>query len=147
MDANRSYREAAARGAGPVRLVVLLYEQAIADLGRALAAQQRGDIEARAREVSHAMLVLGHLESSLDSERGGQVARNLKHFYGQVRAGLIDAQCRQSAETIEQQISLLMTVHEAWCEVERVNTTQTTAPAVAPSSPTPVHRTAMKWKA
>jgi flagellar protein FliS len=147
MDANRSYREAAASGAGPVRLVILLYEQAVADLGKALSAQRRGDIEERTRAINHAILVLGHLEASLDSEQGGQVARNLKRFYAQVRGGLIDAQCRQSAPAIEQQISLLMTVHEAWCEVERTDAMQASTTAIPSSASSPAHRMPSKWKA
>jgi len=146
MNANHSYREAAARGASPVRLVILLYEQGIADLGKALAAQQRGNIEERTREINHAILVIGHLEASLDSEQGGRVAVDLRRFYQQVRVGLIQAQCRQSAEAIQQQISLLMTVHEAWCEVERANSPQPASPSLSSGSP-PSHRAAMKWKA
>jgi len=119
MDAKLSYREQAARGASPVHLVMLLYEQAIEDLHRALVAQRQGQIEERFRQVDHALLVLGYLQATLDKEHGGRVAANLEQFYNQIRAGLMEAQCRQSAQGIEQQISHLMLVREAWEEVER----------------------------
>ena len=45
MNPSLSYREAAVAGASPLRLVILLYEQGLEDLRRALAAQNRGDIE------------------------------------------------------------------------------------------------------
>lgn len=128
MDPRLSYREAAVRGAGPVRLVILLYEQAIEDLRRALSALARGDIEGRTRQINHALLVIGHLQASLDKVQGGQVAVNLERFYKQLRAGLLQAQYRQSATLLEQQISHLMLVREAWCEVDRTNA----APAAAP---------------
>jgi flagellar protein FliS len=121
MNARMSYREAAVEGASPVRLVILLYEQAQEDLREALAAHRRGDIEARTGYINHAILVIGYLQASLDKERGGRVAVNLERFYDQVRSGLVDAQFRQSAAALEQQIALLMQVHEAWCEVERAN--------------------------
>jgi flagellar protein FliS len=108
-------------------LVILLYEQAIADLGRALGAHRRGDIENRTREINHAILVLGHLQTSLDKDQGGQVAQNLERFYHQVRAGLVDAQMRQSPEALEQQISHLMLVRDAWREVERTTTVAVTS--------------------
>jgi flagellar secretion chaperone FliS len=120
MNPRFSYREAAIRGASPVRLVVLLYEQAIEDLRRALAAHVRRDIEVRTREIKHALLVISHLQSSLDKDRGGKVAINLEYFYNQIRAGLLEAQCRQSTAALEKYIFLLMQVREAWCEVERV---------------------------
>jgi flagellar protein FliS len=119
MDARSSYRESSVRGAGPVRLVISLYEQAIEDLRRAVIALDRGAIEARTREINHALLVIAQLQSSLDMERGGEVAKNLARFYGVVRAGLTEAQMKQSSMLVEQQIAQLAEVHEAWLEVER----------------------------
>jgi flagellar secretion chaperone FliS len=119
MNPRSSYREAAVQGAAPVGLVVLLYEQVIEDVRRALAAHACGNIEGRTREINHGLLVLGHLEATLDEERGGAVAINLKRFYRQVRAALVEAQCRQSADVMERQIAFLIEMREAWCEVER----------------------------
>ena len=121
MNPRMSYLEAAVRGASPVRLVILLYEQVIEDLRRAVAEHARGDIEGRTREIDHAMLVLGHLQATLDKEQGGQVATNLERFYEQTRSDLVEAQCKQSAAALEQQISRLMQVRDAWCEVELAN--------------------------
>ncbi|HXY78125.1 MAG TPA: flagellar export chaperone FliS [Candidatus Acidoferrales bacterium] len=148
MDPRLSYREAAVRGANPVGLVVLLYEQVIEDLRRALAAVGRGDVEARTREINHAIVVIAHLQATLDKEQGGDVAITLGRFYDQVRAGLVEAQCRQSATLLEQQISHLMQVHEAWREVERSQAPQ----AVAAARPAPPlaesgARSAQGWSA
>ncbi len=119
MDSRYSYRETAVRGASPVRLVLCLYEQAIDDLRRAVMALEQGAIETRTREINHALLVIAQLERSLDMERGGQVATNLARFYGILRLGLSQAQLKQSSSLLEQQISQLVIVHEAWLEVER----------------------------
>lgn len=118
MNARLSYREAAVPGASPLRLVILLYEQAVEDLGSAREAHRRNDIEGRTRHINHALLVIGHLQASLDKDQGGQVAENLERFYGQLRSGLVEAQCKQSAVGLEQQISRLVLVHQAWCKVE-----------------------------
>ena len=122
MDARTSYREAAVRGASPVRLVICLYEQAIEDLRRAVLALEKGDIEARTCAINHALVVIAQLQGSLDRERGGEVAGNLDRFYNIVRAGLAEAQVRQSAKILEKQISELVLVYEAWLEVERATT-------------------------
>jgi flagellar secretion chaperone FliS len=136
MNPRFSYREAAIQGASPVRLVVLLYEQAIEDLRRALAAHGHRDIEVRTNEIKHALLVISHLQSSLDKHRGGKVAVNLDRFYNQMRAGLLEAQSRQSAAALEKYLSQLVQVREAWCEVERIEQV-TTKFAVPPSSVPP----------
>jgi flagellar secretion chaperone FliS len=131
MDANISYREAAVRGASPVRLVICLYQQAIEDLRRAVIALEKRDAEARTRAINHALVVIGQLQGTLDMERGGDVAKNLDRFYNVVRAGLVDAQFKQSAAILTQQIAQLVLVHEAWLEVERVSS------GVPPPAPDP----------
>ncbi len=125
MNPQLQYRESAVAGAGPVRQVILLYEQAIEDLRRAVAACHAGQVEERTRHINHAILILGCLQSALDRERGGAVAANLDRFYSQMRSGLIEAQCRQSPAAIERQIALLVEVHEAWCEVEKTEVEKT----------------------
>lgn len=144
MDARISYREAAVRGARPVRLVICLYEQAIEDLRQAVVALEKGDIELRTRKINHATTVIGQLQGTLDMERGGEVAINLQRFYHVIRAGLVEAQMKQSARILEQQISQLVLVYEAWLEVERAtesapNTppenSQTTVPISSPDTP------------
>jgi flagellar secretion chaperone FliS len=156
MDARLSYRESAVEGASPVRLVALLYEQAIEDLKRARAAIDRGDIEARTRAINHAVVVIGYLQSSLDKEKGGSVATNLERFYNQLRASLVEAQFTQSAAIIERQISHLVEVHAAWCEVEQANTVPSIARDLTQSSPgqsipesqgEPEHRAPTEWNA
>lgn len=142
MNPGLSYREAAVAGASPVRLVILMYEQAIQDLRRALAAHTAGDIEGRTREINHALLVIGHLQATLDKDQGGKVAENLARFYEQLRAGLMEAQCRQSATSLEQQIAHLMLVHEAWREVEKA-----LDPPPTPSQNVSEPRSPAEWNA
>jgi flagellar secretion chaperone FliS len=130
MDARSQYRETAVRGASPVRLVICLYEQAIVDLRRAIAALEKGDIETRTRCINHALTVIAHLQGSLDMRQGGEVAINLNQFYGVIRAGLVQAHVKQSARILEEQISMLVTICEAWLEVEHF----TAAPQSAAAS-------------
>jgi flagellar secretion chaperone FliS len=119
MDARSTYREAAVRGASPVQLVIALYEQILHDLRRALSAFEKQDIEMRTRALNHALMVIGQLQSSLNMERGGEVAQNLQRFYNMVRRGLVEAQCRQSPASVLEQISHVTLVHDAWIEMER----------------------------
>lgn len=119
MDVRSAYRETSARGASPVQLILLLYEQVIQDLRRALAAIERRDIESRTREINHAVNVLGLLQATLDTNAGGQVARNLERFYLVLRLSLQTAQLTASAKILRELIDGLLVVREAWVEVER----------------------------
>ena len=131
MDPKSAYREGAVRGASNVRLIIFLYEQAIQDLRRAALAMEQGDVELRTRQINHAVSVIGHLQGTLDRERGGKVGRNLERFYTSVRRCLIDAQVRVSQDILGQQISDLLSVREAWIEVDRVSTTGSSAQSTA----------------
>jgi flagellar secretion chaperone FliS len=137
MDARIQYREAAVRGASPLQLVIYLYEQAIEDVRRAIVAAENGQIDARTRAINHALTVIGHLEGTLDLQRGGEVAANLRRFNISIRQGLIQAQIQQTAKILERQVSQLALVHEAWLEVER-----TAHPL--PSQPPPLPGAAME---
>ncbi len=120
MNSPRSaYRENDVRGASPSRLVVLLYDQLVQDLNRALQALDQNEIEQRTRHINHAVLVLGHLQSALDFESGGTVARDLDNYYNVLRQSLVHAQFLPSKSAIRQLITDVVAVREAWTEVER----------------------------
>src|SRR5882724_11508362 len=127
MDPGSAYREGAVRGASGAALVVSLYEQAIQDLRRAVAAIEQGDIALRTKHINHAISVIGHLQSTLDRELGGEVSRNLDLYYCSVRRRLIDAHVAASREILYQQITHLLSVREAWIEVERATVKNTSA--------------------
>lgn len=119
MDPRTAYRVAAVQGASPVGLVIQLYEQMIQDLVKAVQALERNNTELRTREINHALTVLGWLQGTLDMGRGGAVARNLLRFYSNVRARLLEAQRSASRQALQEQISCLLEVRQAWTEVER----------------------------
>jgi flagellar protein FliS len=148
-DAQTIYREAALRGATPVGLVVLLYEQAVQDLQRALTAMRQNNIQQRTREINHAIAILGQLNGTLDMENGGQVARNLRHFYECAKNNLVLAQGQVSSEIIRGQITDLLELREAWCEVNR-NLEQAAGPESEPLTQsraviTEMEPTTTKW--
>jgi flagellar protein FliS len=120
MDPRIAYRQADARGATSLRLVVLLYEQIIQDLRQASLAIDQNNIELRTKRIKHALDVICLLQATLNLERGGQVAQNLVRFYDTIRANLCEAQFQASKEILARQVTDLLTVREAWEQVERL---------------------------
>jgi len=151
MNVRQSYREAAVRGATPVELVVRLYEQMIEDLRQVSEAIAHNDIERRTQRIKHAILVLGHLQSSLDFELGGKVARDLDNFYNALRGGLVYVQFHPSKRGVARLITDVLAVRQAWIEVKRVEDEKaslvTPAPVTLPSAPAPEpNRPRVDWK-
>ena len=139
-NARTTYRENDVRGSSRVRLVVLLYDQIIQDLAKAAQAIEQDQIELRTKYLNHAILVIGHLQSPLDFERGGKVARDLDHFYNVLRQSLVQVQFYPSKEAIGERIAELQSVREAWTEVDRAETSLgetavTSAAATSVSNP------------
>ena len=130
-DTAKLYREAAVRGASPVGLVIILYEEALRALRRAEAAMGRGEVEERSLAISHALQVIGYLQSVLDFERGGRVALQLSSFYDYSKRRMLEANVENSAEILGRLIKDLTDSAEAWREVERAlaGTSQATEPA------------------
>ncbi len=134
MNFQQSYREAAIQGANPVALVVRLYEQMIEDMRHVAIAIEQNDIERRTNRIKHAILVMAHLQSTLDFARGGKVAHDLNHFYDALRQNVVWVQFHPSKRAAAQVITDLLAVREAWMAVERAeNPSVTVADRVVPS--------------
>ncbi|HEY1400144.1 MAG TPA: flagellar export chaperone FliS [Terriglobales bacterium] len=119
MDALQAYRESGITDDDPVHLIVLLHDQLLRDLHRALDAFEKQDIPRRANELDHALLVVGQLQGTLNLESGGEVARNLDHFYNLFRDNLLRAVLEGSPGLLERQAQYILGLREAWLEVRR----------------------------
>jgi flagellar secretion chaperone FliS len=118
MNPKRAYQEATVRGANPVRLTILLYDQLLQDVSRAEEALQASRIEHCAQEIGHAVAVIGYLQATLRYETGRDVVRNLGRFYTMLREKLMEAQVRSSREILSELQKQLVEVREAWTKVE-----------------------------
>jgi len=78
----------------------------------------RGDIERRTFEIDHALLVVGQLHATLDMERAASSQKSGSLLHSGALAPS-QAQIQSSAEILEEQINLLLSLREAWQEVER----------------------------
>jgi flagellar secretion chaperone FliS len=143
-----SYRKSAIEGASSIGLIIALFDTFAGDLRRAAAAIRKSDIEKRCKELNHASLVLGQLESWVDKDKGGDSAQTLAQFYGYLRATMMETSVSQSATLLETQIDTILQVRSAWQKLDNAaqgppgipsNTLveQTTASTPMPESPMP----------
>ena len=127
-----AYLRATVQNATAVGLVIVLYDLLVADLERAIAAIAQGDIEQRTAEIKHAFLILQQLEGSLEMEKGGDAAKHLSNFYSVLRCKILEAHIKINAELLKRQIELILSVRQAWQQVDSEN--QGTPAAAQPSS-------------
>jgi flagellar protein FliS len=113
-----SYRRSAIEGASPIGLMIALFDTLVGDFRRAAAALRKNDIETRCRELNHAALVLGQLESWIDLKNGGESAQILSRFYAYLRAKMMEAAGSKSARLLESQIDMILHVRSTWQQLD-----------------------------
>jgi flagellar protein FliS len=113
-----AYRRTAVEGSSGFGLLIALYDTLAGNLRRAAEAQRNDDIQKRCQEANHALLVIGYLEDWIDREGGGELAQKLVAFYSNLRAKLILAQARGSADILEQEMSVILAIRGTWQDLE-----------------------------
>jgi flagellar protein FliS len=117
-DMELAYRRTAIEGASPLGLMIALLDTLVGDFRRAASAIRKDDIEARCRDLNHAALVLGRLESWIDMKNGGEPSRNLSRFYTHLRAKMLEASATKSAAVLDTQIETILNVRSAWQQLD-----------------------------
>lgn len=109
-----AYLEGRILSADPLELISMLY-QGCADAVRSARAQLAGgNIAGRSRAITNASEILAELLTSLDRERGGEIATRLAALYDYMQGRLADANCRQEDQPLAEVLGLLATLGESW---------------------------------
>ncbi|MGD0096756.1 MAG: flagellar export chaperone FliS [Terracidiphilus sp.] len=113
-----TYRRSSIAGASPIGLMIVLFDTLVGDLRRAAAALRRNDIESRCKELNHATMVIGQLESWVDLKNGGESAAALVRFYAYIRANMLEASVNKNAAALDKQIEMILHVRSAWQQLD-----------------------------
>jgi flagellar protein FliS len=111
--------------ASPVKLIIMLYDGAIAACHSAVASMQRKEIEKKGVMLSKAtMIIESGLRLSLDKKAGGEIAESLDALYVYMSSRLTSANVRNQPEQVQEVIKLLLDLKSAW---EAIDTNKATA--------------------
>ncbi|SMF67761.1 flagellar protein FliS [Tistlia consotensis] len=127
--AAKTYQTQQIMTASPAKLVAMLFDRAIGSLKEAAEAIGRGDIEARCRSNKRATEIVFHLYMTLDVERGGEIAANLKELYSFVLRKLPEVDFKNDAQAAQDVIRLLEPLRRSWHELAQQGTPGRPAPA------------------
>jgi flagellar protein FliS len=114
----RTYRSIGAHGrvegANPHRLVQLMFEALLDRLAIARGHLERGRTAAKGESLSRAIALVESLSASLDLERGGEIAENLRALYDYAMRRLLEANLRNDPAAIDEVAGLVREVKGAW---------------------------------
>lgn len=105
--------------ASPAKLVSMLYDKVVLSLKEVIAAIEAGDIEGRWKANKRATEILTHMWSTLDVEKGGEIAQNLESLFAYMLSRLPDVDFQNDPEPAREVMELLEPLRESWRELAR----------------------------
>jgi flagellar secretion chaperone FliS len=117
-----AYRRMNVESRSPMELVVMLYDGALRFVGEARDAIGRNDVPARVAATRRALDIVAELQSSLNMEQGGDIARELDRLYTYMSSRLLDV-TRGDGAAADELHKLLGTLREGWSQASAAVTT------------------------
>jgi flagellar protein FliS len=107
--------------ASPARLVQIMFEHILAQLAAAQGCMLRiennmplKEVIAKGKAMGKAIRLMNQLNATLDMERGGQVALNLRNLYVYMLTRLTQANTVNDARIVAEVAALVRTVKAGW---------------------------------
>ncbi|MBS0288363.1 MAG: flagellar export chaperone FliS [Proteobacteria bacterium] len=100
--------------ADPHRLIQVLMENALEKLSIAKGCMARNDVHDKGINISLALSIIEALQTSLDKEKGGDIADNLHELYGYMMNTLLEANLNNDIPKIDEVIKLLAIIKDGW---------------------------------
>ncbi len=127
----RGYVQTQARSSSPLELVVMLYDGAIRAVTTAHACTVARDLAGRRTALNKLTGILAELQSTLDMERGGDVARRLDDLYTYMLSRVMASVASQDPAPLDEVRGLLSSLAEAWRKIAAAPPDAAAAPAQA----------------
>jgi flagellar protein FliS len=100
--------------ASPHRIIQMLMEGALSKIATAKGCIARNDIAEKSRQITWGMNIIQGLRTSLDAQKGGEVAANLDSLYEYMGRRLLEANVTNDVAILDEVSSLLMEVKAGW---------------------------------
>jgi flagellar secretion chaperone FliS len=106
-------------GATPYQLVQVMYEELLKALDAMAFATARGDYIQRGQRQSRALAIITGLETSLDFEKGGEIAAGLVVIYREARRLVIAGGRESEAAHVAAARDMIHEISTAWDAIGR----------------------------
>ena len=114
-----AYKRAAVNTLDQGKLIVMLYDGAIKAIGMGMEKMRVNDIEASHTHLVKGKAIISELMSSLNEEKGGDIAKQLKSLYIFMFGQLIEANVTKDPAPAQAVVDLLKELREAWVVIGR----------------------------
>lgn len=123
------------QGSDPHRLIVMLYDGALAAIREAVGHLQAGRVAAKGAAIGKAIRIIEEgLIASLDPKAGGDLAQRLSDLYQYMTMRLLQANLRSDPQALDEVVRLLDDLRSAWASIGKPAPASGAQPAVAPAA-------------
>lgn len=116
-DPYQRYRQTRVETAGPLKLIIMMYEGALRFINLAKRAIEERDFMSANASLQRAQAIIDELNFSLNME-AGEIAVNLRQLYDFINSKLIEANIKKDAGILDQVSVLLNDLKSAWVELQ-----------------------------
>jgi flagellar protein FliS len=107
--------ETGVASASPERLIVMLYDGAIAALNQARVHMNSGETALKGQAIGKAIAIVDEgLKAAVDTSKGGAIARQLVELYDYIGRRLLVANLRNDTALVDESARLLGELRGAW---------------------------------
>lgn len=104
--------------ASPHKLIVMLYDGALAAIKSAASHMAAGNIAEKGAAISKALDIINNgLRASLDKKAGGDIASNLDSLYVYMTERLLTANLQNKSSLLDEVQTLLADLRDAWTQI------------------------------
>lgn len=105
--------------ASPHRLITMLFEGAMTAITNGARQMAEGDIAAKGKSISHAILIIeSGLRGGLDHKQGGEISENLNALYAYMAMRLLQANIENNPDKLNEVHGLLADLKSAWDSID-----------------------------
>jgi flagellar secretion chaperone FliS len=110
----RQYKRSSIETAGKLELIIMCYEKTILCLNQAKNHLIDGDIIKKVAKLQNALDIIAELQSSLNFEKGGEIAKSLDSLYSYITKRIILADIQKAYNIFDECVDILTELKSAW---------------------------------
>jgi len=114
----KSYKKLQVETASPIGLVVMLYDRAIVLLNKARKEIDEKQYEAKGHTLDKASDIILELLTTLDKDKGGEIASSLTNLYNFILREITDANSSLKTKHLDNACKILSELRESWESVK-----------------------------
>lgn len=116
--ATKAYQQIGTRSqiddASPHRLIQLMMERALANIGLARSQMKEGKVEEKGNNISDAISIINGLQASLNHKADKRMSENFDALYAYMMRRLLEANLQNDDGILNEVAGLLRELKEAW---------------------------------